>query len=67
MNSLRRAETAICEELVLDASAGIEMIARTVTGSQLAALIPAATTLWVPTVGATTATNAESTSPPERS
>ena len=35
-------------ELVLDASAGIEMIARTVTGSQLAALIPAATTLWVP-------------------
>lgn len=35
-------------ELVIDASAGIEMIARTVTGSRLAALIPAAATLWVP-------------------
>ncbi len=35
-------------ELVLDASAGIEMIARTETGRQLAALIPAAATLWVP-------------------
>jgi predicted nucleic acid-binding protein len=35
-------------ELVLDASAGIEMITRTETGRQLAALIPAAATLWVP-------------------
>ena len=35
-------------ELVLDASAGIEMITRTVTGRQLAALIPTAATLWVP-------------------
>jgi predicted nucleic acid-binding protein len=35
-------------ELVLDASAGIEMITRTLTGTQLAALIPPAATLWVP-------------------
>jgi predicted nucleic acid-binding protein len=35
-------------ELVLDASAGIEMITRTETGRQLAELIPAAATLWVP-------------------
>ena len=35
-------------ELVLDASAGIEMIAKSVTGVQLAALVPAGATLWVP-------------------
>ncbi len=35
-------------DLVLDASAGIEMIAKSVSGVQLAALIPTDATLWVP-------------------
>lgn len=35
-------------DLVLDASAGIEMIARTATGVRLAALVPSGATLWVP-------------------
>lgn len=35
-------------DLVLDASAGIEMIAKSVTGVQLAALVPAGASLWVP-------------------
>lgn len=34
--------------LVLDASAGVEMIARTVLGVQLAQLVPGGTTFWVP-------------------
>ena len=34
--------------LVLDASAGVEMVARTVVGVQLGQLVPAGTTFWVP-------------------